>query len=92
MFFNPFVLLLDALGDFAPPPLGIPRSVFHVFNPKNVAFLFGFFTIGEADAYPKKAPGGIVMDVARCYCCRWGERGMCYFTITAFAVPAVRTM
>jgi len=36
---------LDALGDFAPPPLGIPRSVFHVFITKNVAFLFGFFTL-----------------------------------------------
>lgn len=38
---------MDSLGGFAPPPLGIPRSVFHGldFEPymKNVALLFGHF-------------------------------------------------
>lgn len=42
-----FVLPMDSLGGFAPPPLGIPRSVFHGldFEPymKNVALLFGHF-------------------------------------------------
>ena len=44
-----FVLPMDSLGGFAPPPLGIPRSVFHGldFEPymKNVALLFGHFTL-----------------------------------------------
>ena len=43
---------MDSLGGFAPPPLGIPRSVFHGldFEPymKNVALLFGHFSLRMA--------------------------------------------